>query len=305
MNSNQSLSLPQSSGSDSREYPINIEGQALTFIGRLPAHAMADLSDPSNYHVYIYSWIDSERGQGCRVHYKPCDIASCEEAGGEESQKHNGSFSMTLFVRDGDPDLLKVMACFRMKDDETNNKRTTTLATSAISLEQLLQTGEQRQTMYSQFDIGNYVEVVLRVTNTHDYANSALTTRCSKKGLNESTSQLPFIRFERSALWDIESMDADVQNVSNSMRGSMRKYAMKDPPGGASFRFGETRYVCCDRPTPPSSPYLLPTPLLFLCLCLGTPACSLFPLPSPSAPCRPCRHPPTAGNSQGLPVSPH
>jgi hypothetical protein len=187
-----------------------------------------------------------------------------------------------MAIRDGDPDLLKVMACFRMKDNETNNRRTTTLAASAVHLGKLLETGEQRHTMYSQFDMGNYVELLVRVTNASQQSSSMM---------GERAAHPPLVRLQRSALWDVKEMAQDAQDVSSSMRSSMNKYAMKDPPGGASFRLGETR---CDFVAP------LPTPLLFLCLCLGTPAYSLFHVPpSPRH-----RHSPV-GSSVGLKTSPH
>lgn len=240
---------------------IKLEGMARTFVNRLPADVVCDLTDGSPMHVYMYCWINSERGQGARVHYSPFDIAASPLAIQPETAttiQHHGEFDLALRVQDNDPDLLKIMACMRMTDQETKNPRTVTLAASAVQLDRLLMGEEQKLTMYSQFDPGNYTEVVIRASNAHEFANCASVSQAPPR---------PLVKLSRSSLWDMDVSDQAVGGVSASMVEKIQKYLMAAPPGGEPFVAGLTRW--------PAQPF---APLVFLSLCLGTPGYALTPI---------------------------
>ena len=252
------------------EYPVTLAGQMRTFVGRMPVEALVDLSDGADIGVYLYCWASPRRGQGGHAHYAPCYIASGLDAN-QPRPSHVGDFSLVLNLRDGDPDLLKITACIRMKDEQTSSKRTGTLAASAVQLDRLLAGEELSLTMYDQFIVGNYTEMVIRATNASDYANFK-----GGLGVGDGLSALPLINLQRSRLWDIEKSDKDVVAVSNNIQASMTAHGVLHTPGGAQFSSGLTRYGKA---------------LLFFSLFLGTPAYALCPLFQRDGP---------AGNSGGL-----
>lgn len=236
------------------EYPLNLEGRMRTFVGRMPVEALVDISDASDISVFLYCWASPGRGQGGRAHYAPCDIATNV---GAESPSHTGEFKLVLNLRQGDPDLLKVTACIRMKDVQTVSKRTATLAASAVQLDRLLAGEELSLTMYDQFIAGNYTEMVIRVSNASDYANFK-----GGVGVGNGLSPLPLITLSRSRLWDIATSDQEVVGVSNNIQQAMAAHGVQPTPGGGQFASGLTR---------------CPKALLFISLFLGTPAYVLCP----------------------------
>lgn len=241
------------------EYPVVLEGRARTFVARMPVEALVDVSDGSDISVFLYCWASPERGQGARAHYKPCDIAAST---GQQAPDptHNGEFRLTVNIRDDDPDLLKITACMRMKDPQTNNTRNAVLASSAVQLDRLLMGEEQSLTMYDQFTPGNYTEVVIRASNADDYANCARAAR-ALAGRNDLDSG-PRIRLSRSHLWDLDVFDKEVTAVSSKIGDSILKNGVQYTPGGAQFNTGLTRSARV---------------VLFISLFLGTPAYALTP----------------------------
>ena len=123
-----------------------------------------------------------------------------------------------LTVRDGDPDLLKVMACMRMKDQETKNTRNATLAVGGTLLQRLLAGEEQSFTMHDQFVQGNYTEVVMRVARS------------------EPVGDLSQLALSRSSLWDIDTVfQPVVQENSNTIMSIFVSNHMQPTKGGAGF----------------------------------------------------------------------
>lgn len=226
-----------------RDYPVQLEGRVKTFAAKLPVDSLADLSgEGGGARVFLYCWIDPSRGQGAHVHYQSNHLASEPT---DPALRHNGWFSLTMNVRDGDPDILKVSACMRMKDDQTKNTRNATLAVSGTQLDRLLAGEEQAFTMYDQFVPGNYTEVVMRATNASDYANHLASIPGS-----------PHITLSRSSLWDIETVFRPVvTDNSNRILDILVSNKMKATKGGSGFLAGMTRSVPC-----------------FITLFLGTPA---------------------------------
>ena len=116
---------------------------------------------------------------------------------------------------------------------------------------------DQSVTMYDQFCPSNYTEVVLRVSNANTFANHTSSV------INSSQfGDRPLITFSKSHLWSMDVLDQEINNVTNSIQEKITKYAMKAPPGGDSFVCGQTR---------------LEKALLFVSLCLGTPAYVFVP----------------------------
>jgi hypothetical protein len=235
------------------EHTIQLVGRVKSFVDALPMDSVANLSG-NDLRVYLYCWIDPERGEGGHVHYAPCDIAGTPQA-----PVHDGEFSFPLRIRDKDPDLLKVLCCMRMKDEESRNTKNYTLAVSATQLDRLVTGEEQAFTMYDQFNPSNYTEVCMRVSEPVPLG----------------------ITFTRSALWDIESDFKSVAtDISNNIMSNIVLNRMQTTEGGEVFTAGLTRYR-------------LPAPLLFVSLFLGTPAYALMMMTAgssegPSSP-RPAR----------------
>jgi hypothetical protein len=226
------------------EYPIRLEGRVKTFAAKLPIDSLADLSGGTldGARVFLYCWVDQTRGQGAHVHYQSSHLASDPV---DPALRHNGWFCMDMSLRDGDPDILKVAACMRMKDQETNNTRNATLAVSGTQLDRLLMGEEQTFTMVDQFVPGNFTEVVMRATNASDYANHP--------GAHPGA---PRISLSRSSLWDIETVFRPVvTDNSNRILDILVSNKMKATKGGSGFLAGMTRSVPC-----------------FITLFLGTPA---------------------------------
>ena len=226
-----------------RDYPVRLEGRVKTFAAKLPVDSLADLSGTCDgARVFLYCWIDQTRGQGAHVHYQSGHIAVDPV---DSSVRHNGWYCMDIRVRDGDPDILKVAACMRLKDQETRNTRNATLAVSGTQLDRLLMGEEQSFTMIDQFIPGNYTEVVMRATNASDYANHPA-----------AAPGAPRITLGRSSLWDIETVFRPVvTNNSNRIMDILVTNKMHPTKGGAGFLAGMTRSVPC-----------------FITLFLGTPA---------------------------------
>jgi hypothetical protein len=222
-----------SPGAAPKEFQIQLEGRVKTFAAKMPVNALVDISGEA-VRVYLYCWIDETRGQGAHVHYNPSHIA-LEPT--NPALRHDGWYSLTMTVRDGDPDLLKVMACMRMKDQETKNTRNATLAVGGTLLQRLLAGEEQSFTMHDQFVQGNYTEVVMRVARS------------------EPAGDLSQLALSRSSLWDIDTVfQPVVQENSNTIMNIFVSNHMQPTKGGAGFLAGLTRSVC------------------FITLFLGTPA---------------------------------
>lgn len=240
--------------SKDEQYPLELVGRAKTFVSGMPVDALVDLS-AEGMSVYMYCWIDSTRGSGAYVHFDPRDIADSPAVGSDSSEispLHAGGFSLKLNLRKRDLDLLKVTACIRMKDETSGNTRNFTLGMTATQLDRLVTGEEQAFTMYDQFNKGTFTEVRLRATNAALFNGRRL-------------------RFSRSSLWNIgNDFKPVVTEVSNAIMASVAQAKVDYDDGSSGFASGLTRCVP-----------LVPLPLLFVSLFLGTPAHSLLLLLPP------------------------
>ena len=212
-------------------YNVNLKGSLSLFACKIPEEAICDFTDYEDRTVHLYGWIDKDRGMGTQVRY---------------TKQSAGLFSFSIPVKDGDVDLLKLQACSRVRDQDTGNIRTITLAVSAIQLEKLLEGNTITTTMNDPFTPENAVVVTISAENASSFANYKGPT--SKAASNQSSrlsdgpSESPLIKFKRSALWNIAQMNTEVDKISEYIQTNMKINCTKNPPGGEQFASGISRY---------------------------------------------------------------
>jgi hypothetical protein len=221
-----------SSASTQKKYPITLEGTVRPYVCNIPDDQVLCLSGPDcHVQVFLVAWMDKHRGELAHVAF-PASGA--------------GNFTLGMHLHDQDSRHLKIQVCMRIRDQESNNVRTTTLAVSATDLTPLLQGTADSFRMYDQFTEGNYVDITLRVKNALDYANHP-----------ESPSSNPRITFGPSALDHIATLNNSMGLVSEHIMNNLCTNTVCMPPGTTPFKRGMTR---------------CPPPFVFLSLFLGTPA---------------------------------
>jgi len=207
-------------------YNVNLKGSVSIFASKIPEEAICDFTDYEERTVHLYGWINKDRGSGTQVQY---------------TNQSAGLFSLSIPVKDEDVDLLKLQACSRVKDPETGNIRTITLAVSAVQLDKLLEGKTITSTMHDPFTPENAVVVTISAENASAFANCNADSNRSK-GLNDGPSDLPLIRFQRSVLWDISQINYEVEKISEYVQNNMKINNTKSPPGGELFASGISRY---------------------------------------------------------------
>ena len=233
----------------STEYPLRMEGTARLYTCNLPMDSFVDFSDPKDHQSYTYCWIDGERGRGGHISFP--------------TPGTSGVFKLDINLRQGDPDLLKTQVSMHMRDQNTNNFRTVTLAVSAVDLEKILAGETDRVVMYDQFVPGNFCDLSIRATNASDYANFKAAATASELGL--ILGPKPLLQLRPSSLRNLKIINDQVKSVSDQFVDALGRFNVAMAKGGEPFYRGVTR-----------SP---PAPVLFFSLMLGTPAYALFPLP--------------------------
>lgn len=234
------------SGLKVAEYPLKLQGTLRLFTNNIPMDTFVDLSNPGDHQTYTYCWIDESRGAGGHVAFTKGSA--------------QGAFNLSINLRQSDPDLLKMQACMRMRDESTNNIRTTTLAVSVVDLGKLLSGEEDQIVMCDQFIEGNFCFLTVRLTNASDYSNYKGSHAGKGLGL---TPAKPFIQLRPSSLRNLKDINEQVTGVSSRFADAMGRFNVTMAKGGAPFYRGVTRSA-------------LPTPVIFISLVLGTPAYALF-----------------------------
>lgn len=231
------------------DYPLKLQGTIRLFTNNIPMDSVIDLSKPGDHQTYTYFWIDETRGAGAHVAFS--------KDGGP------GTFNLGINLRQSDPDLLKVQSCMRMRDESTNNIRTTTLAVSVVDLGKLLSGEEDQIVMSDQFIEGNFCYLTVRLTNASDYGN--FKGASAAQGL-ELTPTKPFIQLRPSSLRNLKDINEQVVGVSTRFGDALSRFNVTMAKGGDAFYKGVTRSLS------------LPSPVIFVSLALGTPAYALvFP----------------------------
>lgn len=263
---------PQAPARVGQTYTLHLQGQSRTFVMRLPVDLVCDLTDTSNTSMFVYCWIDSERGVGAHVHYAPVDMAASLGDGTDFAHCHTGGFEMDIEIRaDDEIDLLKAMSCIRIRDPATGNYRTDVVACGAIKLDHLLMGHDVSQTLDSVFDNYNRTDLRVCATNAHMFANS------HSELVSQGSHSLPMIRFRPSSLWRMSELEESVNLTCDTLKLQMDRCKIKGPRGGEQFLLGKTR----------SGARFLDRCICFFSLCLGTPGYALAPLLTPLPPCSP------------------
>ena len=222
-------------------YPIRLEGTVRPYVCNIAEDQLIRFSGPDcHVQVFCLAWMDKHRGELAHVAFP--------SGGGA------GNFALGMDLHEHDSRHLKVQVSMRIRDEETNNVRTITLAVSASDLTTLLQGQSDSFRMYDQFTDGNYVDITLRIKNATDYANHP-----------QSLAGSPLITLGPSALDNIGALNASMAQVSAHVNANLATNSVCIPAGAMPFKKGMTRSV------PP-----LPFPLFFFSLCVGTPAYSLL-----------------------------
>jgi hypothetical protein len=218
-------------------YPLDLSGSAQLFTANIPEECLTDMSEKGEQRVFLYFWLDRDRGCGASVDYAKA-----------------GSFRKTIGILPEELDLLKIQAKICMRDNQTSNYRTVTFATSSTPLEPLVKGEEVQCTMRDQFNDGNFARIKIKATNAHEFANYSGAALAASGAENR-----PLIRFKRSALWDIAEYNQALAGLSMQIQSNMQANSIKAPPGGSMFADGISRSA------------------LFLAFMLGTPAYTLTP----------------------------
>jgi hypothetical protein len=169
----------------------------------MPAKSLMRLSDASQSQVYVTAWIDGHRGKSAHVSF---DTGS-------------GLFQFSLPFRRGDPDLLKLQFCIRMRDQSTNNKRSMELYTTCARMDVMLQGKTDRFRTRNQFSPSNYGDVELSIVHEADL--TSLQLRPSKLNLMSRANDM-------------------ADSLSKRVVQTLMKNDGKAPPGGTPYLEGIT-----------------------------------------------------------------
>lgn len=216
----------------------------LSYMG-LPMETMLDLSEHGTGHAFVTAWVDRSRSQSAHVKFQD-DSMESQPGKGRKARAdkakvmQNGSFQFSMPLCHQDPDRLKLQFCLRMRDQETNNRRSMELCMSYADMKVMLQGKTDTFRIVNQFDQLIAADVSLSITNAEDFRNHpSSASDCSK----------PYLTLVASKLRLLESVNKDAEDLSVYMQKTLDKNRCVMPPGGAAFQMGLTRsvpiYLCC------------------------------------------------------------
>ena len=238
------LSSPADGSGPSSMHTIEIEGRTALFVKGMPEEFITACGGAMpGMKVFMYGWIDGERGVSSHVSFPAADCgkrvgtpAKEEAVAGPKirsvDSKNAGTFRLSIGVRDGDPRYLKLQACVRLKDPVSHNIRTFNLAVSCADLVRMMEGQEECFSMTDQFVAGNAVDVAMRVVNAEQFRNHVSCAGDMHK---------PLVKFGPSALDRMEEWNEVVERISNGMLKSMSENQVTMGPGCESFKMGVTR----------------------------------------------------------------
>jgi hypothetical protein len=228
-----------------RKHVLKIEGEVKVFVNKMPIDSLVDFSETGTHQVYLCCWTDGKNGKSCHVTFASANGVS----GGSSPNSGIGKFKMDMDFWDNDPDKLKVQVSMRMRDEETNNRRTVPLCCSYARVDSMLQGSVDEFKMPNSFTNSMYATVSMRVSNASDFRNHSDS---------ENNPDKILIKMRPSSLVHLPQFNDKLCKVSNGMQAFLVKNNTKLPPGGMQMVNGLSRSVPCQ--------------LLFLSLFLGTPA---------------------------------
>lgn len=183
----------------------------------MPTKSLMQLSDRSQSQVYVTAWIDGERSKSAHVSF--------------HSSKSQGHFQLSLPFRQGDPDLLKLQFCVRMRDQATNNKRSMEVYTTCARMQEMLEGRVDRFRTKNQFSPSIYADVEISILNATDFRNHPDSANCTNK---------PLLRLERSKLNRLAHVNDLCDNLSKQVIRTLKNNQASAPPGGAPYLEGIT-----------------------------------------------------------------
>jgi len=183
----------------------------------MPTQSLMDLSNESPSQVYVTAWIDGERGKSAHVSFS--------------SPKSKGLFQLSLPFRQGDPDLLKLQFCVRMRDQATNNKRSMEIYTTCAKMHVMLVGRVDRFRTKNQFSPNVYADIELSISNASDFRNHLDFKFSTEK---------PMLSLRESALNRLSHGNKLFDRLSEQVILTLKKHSAKPPPGGAPYVEGIT-----------------------------------------------------------------
>jgi len=218
-------------------HTVRFQGKIRVFTCGLPEDALVDLSGEGTHHMYATCWIDGERGRSAHVAFSPDGGA--------------GTFEVELGYREsGDSNALKIQFCMRMLDPDSHNRRSVEICMGHAWADKMLRGETDRFRVANQFTDGNFIDVEMRALNAGDFRNAGATAG-------------PLLAFSPSKVELLAEGNADMQGISKGVVEALKRNQAEVPGEGGGFIPGMTRF-----PFPPL--------LLFVSLCLGTPAYALL-----------------------------
>jgi hypothetical protein len=219
-------------------HEVMFQGKVQLYTCGISETTFMDFSDTALRQVYATCWIDGERGKSAHVEFPVKGMP--------------GQFQLSLPFRDGDPEWVKVQLSMRMRDEETNNRRTAELCMSHADMTPMLRGEVDAFRMPNQFNEGTYADVALLIPNAAEFRNHPTSAQDMSK---------PLLTLSPSKLAGMVDHNKDMRKLSAAVTDVLHKNDGKAPPGGEPFLDGMSR---------------LPRALLALSLLLGTPAYVFF-----------------------------
>lgn len=207
------------------EHTLEFSGSVELVTLGMPMNTLTDLSDQAPSQVFVTAWIDGNRGKSAHVSFNSSDQ--------ETPSTNQGNFRFSLPFRQGDPDCLKMQFCIRMRDTETNNKRSAELYMSYADMNTMLKGHTDRFKVRNQFSTGTLGTVQLRISNADRFRNYTC-------GNPNDACDGPFLHLSKSKIRMIQQMNKLSQQLSKRMQVNVDRNKCQMPPGGAVFIEGLT-----------------------------------------------------------------
>lgn len=213
------------------------QGCVIPYTNGIEDRRIEKYEDDGQHHVYVVAWANGGLATCAHVQFNQTD-----------SGDMGGDFEFSLPFCDGDPNALKIQVCMRMRDEESNNRRTAELYMGYANLNKMLEGQEDCFGLRNQFVETKTARISISIKNAKSFRNHLSLRNNPAK---------PLLQLKRSAVFDVPRVNKDMEAVSKYVNGVLGRNQAKMPPGGEGFRDGITRY---------------PQLLVFVSLFLATPA---------------------------------
>ena len=182
---------------------------------------------------FMYCWKDGAWGTGTEIGGSAPNAGT--EIGDSALRKAAADlFALAVEVRQGDSELLKLQASSRMQERVSGNVRTIAVGTGGVPLDSLLEGKEVSAVLADPFNEGDCVQIVMRATNAHEFANGKVGAQASGK---------PLIKLRPTALRHLPAYNEALKAISTSVQDNLKCNNISMPPGGEMFRTGMSRFA--------------------------------------------------------------